>query len=34
MGDVAGWVNIELTKNVAEIGLLHNLHGARHKTAP
>ncbi len=27
--DIAGWVNIELTKNVAEIGLVRNLHGAR-----
>jgi len=27
--DVAGWVNIELTKNVAEVGLVRNLHGAR-----
>lgn len=29
LADVAGWVNVELTKNVAEIGLLHTLHGAR-----
>ncbi|WP_332307045.1 DinB family protein [Thermobifida cellulosilytica] len=29
LADVAGWVNVELTKNVAEIGLLRNLHGAR-----
>lgn len=27
--DVAGWVTVELTKNVAEIGLIRNLHGAR-----
>ncbi|MDP9868025.1 MULTISPECIES: DinB family protein [Streptosporangium] len=27
--NIAGWVNVELTKNVAEIGLLCNLHGAR-----
>ncbi|MEV5548564.1 DinB family protein [Streptomyces sp. NPDC052309] len=29
LADVAGWVNVELTKNVAEIGLLRILHGAR-----
>ncbi|WP_345637569.1 DinB family protein [Streptomyces thinghirensis] len=27
--DAAGWVNVELTKNVAEIGLPRILHGAR-----
>ncbi|MFB4318865.1 DinB family protein [Actinomadura sp. 21ATH] len=26
LGDVAAWLGVELTKNVAEIGLLHNLH--------
>ncbi|GAB3673099.1 hypothetical protein GCM10027597_08470 [Saccharopolyspora tripterygii] len=25
LGDVAGWVNVELTKNVAEIGVLRIL---------
>ncbi|GAA2107748.1 DinB family protein [Actinomadura alba] len=29
LADIAGWVSVELTKNVAEIGLLRNLHGAR-----
>ncbi|WP_067811874.1 DinB family protein [Actinomadura kijaniata] len=29
LADVAGWVTVELTKNVAEVGLLHNLHGTR-----
>jgi hypothetical protein len=29
LANIAGWVNVELTKNVAEIGLLRNLHGAR-----
>ena len=29
LADVAGWVNIELTKNVAEIGLVRHLHGAQ-----
>ncbi|RJL36073.1 DinB family protein [Bailinhaonella thermotolerans] len=29
LGSVAGWVNVELTKNVAELGLLRNLRGAR-----
>ncbi|MFB6555246.1 DinB family protein [Streptomyces sp. NPDC056405] len=29
LADVAGRVNVELTKNVAEIGLLRILHGAR-----
>ncbi|GAA4080510.1 DinB family protein [Actinomadura miaoliensis] len=29
LADVAGWVTVELTKNVAEVGLLRNLHGAR-----
>ncbi|MFC5744601.1 DinB family protein [Actinomadura rugatobispora] len=28
LGDIAGWVTVELTKNVAEIGLVRNLHGA------
>mgnify|MGYP001481304836 CR=1 FL=1 len=28
LGDVAGRVTVELTKNVAEIGLVRNLHGA------
>lgn len=26
LADVAGWVNVELTKNVAEIGLVRNLY--------
>ncbi|GAA5037123.1 DinB family protein [Thermocatellispora tengchongensis] len=29
LGAVAGWLNVELTKNVAEIGLLRVLRGAR-----
>lgn len=29
LGDVAGWVNVELTKNVAEIGALRILQRAR-----
>jgi hypothetical protein len=29
LANVAAWVNVELTKNVAEIGLLRHLHGAR-----
>ncbi|GAA3931049.1 DinB family protein [Actinomadura viridis] len=29
LGDVAGWLNIELTKNVAEIGLIRHLYGVR-----
>lgn len=33
MADVAGWVVVELTKNVAEVGLLRNLHGARRHAA-
>ncbi|MFI0356782.1 DinB family protein [Actinomadura sp. 9N407] len=28
LAEVAGWVSIELTKNVAEVGLIRNLHGA------
>jgi hypothetical protein len=33
MSEVAGCPNIKLAKNVAKIGLLRNLHGARHHTA-
>lgn len=29
LADMAGWVNVELTKNDAEIGLLRIPHGAR-----
>jgi hypothetical protein len=31
--DIAGWVNVELTKNVAEIGLVRHLHAAE-QTCP
>lgn len=27
--DIAGWVNVELAKNVAEIGIVRHLHAAR-----
>jgi hypothetical protein len=27
--DIVAWVNVELTKNVAEIGMVRHLHGAR-----
>ncbi|WP_067966039.1 DinB family protein [Nocardiopsis trehalosi] len=33
LGDVAGWVTVELTKNVAEIGIVHHLYRA-HTAAP
>lgn len=29
LADIAGWITVELTKNVAEIGLLRHLYGAR-----
>lgn len=32
LADVAGWVTVELTKNVAEVGLLRTLYGARNRT--
>lgn len=32
--DVAGWVTVELTKNVAEVGLLRHLHAAQRTARP
>lgn len=34
LADVAGWVTVELTKNVAEIGLLRHLHAAQRRQQP
>ncbi|MBB6171524.1 hypothetical protein HNR23_001584 [Nocardiopsis mwathae] len=34
LADVAAWVNVELTKNIAEIGIVHHLYRARLAAAP
>lgn len=33
LAEVAGWLNVELTKNVAEIGLVRTMYGARNARA-